>query len=215
MYQNLTQKVGSNWSLSSMTEDTLAFMVLDPIMNAFLDSSIEGIQYHGADYEPPESRTQKCIQAISKGQPTKHIRGRKRDRSGEASGRHVFLTEIKTSEHCKDHSDLVKLGSSLKDVIDSALYKNHRRQDVSRCRPVGFYLMHEAAQFQLPSDNDDLCVLEDAVEALELCRALVVRAAQEALIPPSSNSNSNNVRWNSNRIVSRCCIIMRFTCSSC
>ncbi|CAO0790194.1 unnamed protein product [Mucor circinelloides] len=33
-------------------------MIIDPIMNAFLDNEIQDVQYHGSDYELPESRAQ-------------------------------------------------------------------------------------------------------------------------------------------------------------
>ncbi|GAN05799.1 hypothetical protein MAM1_0102d05274 [Mucor ambiguus] len=63
MFDNLLQKISSSWQISKMTEGTLAYMIFDPIMNAFLDNTVKGIEYYGADSELPESRGRKLIQA--------------------------------------------------------------------------------------------------------------------------------------------------------
>ncbi|KAL7315435.1 hypothetical protein PS15m_004655 [Mucor circinelloides] len=91
MLESLVQKVSGNWMMANMTEDSLAMNILDPVLNAYINNDISGIQYNGSDYELPESRKRKMKQAASQGCQTDKVRGRKPDRSGSVNDKHVFL----------------------------------------------------------------------------------------------------------------------------
>ncbi|EPB80918.1 hypothetical protein HMPREF1544_12402, partial [Mucor circinelloides 1006PhL] len=213
MISNLLQKVSLSWKISAMTEDTLSYMIIDPIMNAFLDNEIHDVQYHGSDYELPESRARKLHQAAMYKQSAKNIRGRKPDRSASINGRHVFLAEFKTAKNAQDRSDLVKIGTLMKDVIDVSLQKGYPCEEVSvvgllvegencsihvmQSPSKALYCMHQINKFKLPLNQNDLETLVGTAVSFEICRAFVVHAAQQALHEPEEMSTANGIRWNS------------------
>lgn len=210
MFDNLLQKTSPKWQMAKMTEDTIAFMILDPIMNAFLDNTID-VEYHGADYELPESRGRKLMQADHTSQPTKNVRGRKPDRSASINGRHVFLAELKTAKNSHDRSDVVKIGTMMKDVVDMALQKGHQREEISvvgllvegencsihlmQSPSQAFYNMHQVRKFELPKNQSNVKVLLNTAISFELCRALVVKAVYQSSVAPEEGAQ--NVRWSS------------------
>ncbi|KAL7320691.1 hypothetical protein PS15m_000554 [Mucor circinelloides] len=213
MMSNLLQKVSLSWQISAMTEDTLSYMILDPIMNAFLDNEIQDVQYHGSDYELPESRARKLHQAAMYKQSAKNVRGRKPDRSASINGRHVFLAELKTAKKAQDRSDLVKIGTLMKDVIDVSLQKGYPCEEVSvvgllvegencsmhvmQSPSKALYCMHQISKFKLPLNQNDLETLVDTSVSFEICRAFVLHAAQQALHEPEEMATVKDIRWNS------------------
>ncbi|KAL9549143.1 hypothetical protein MBANPS3_005347 [Mucor bainieri] len=78
-----------------------------------------------------ERKLSNPVEALSlNGMSTQQIRGKRPDPSSDVNGRNVFLAELKTKKHCQNRSDLVKLGTLMKDVVHCVMMKNYSREDV-------------------------------------------------------------------------------------
>jgi hypothetical protein len=194
MLHNISQKINIETDAKGMSEDTFMMTILDPILYAYLDNTMDRIVHHGNDYACPESKQRKSSQAIHHNYLDSNIHGRRPDRSGQVNVRHghtLYICEAKTEAECRGRPDLAKLGSLMKDALDSALICGCPRADYStvgllcegRMMTIyvmdlvldGIYRMIEVDYLFLPMGMRDLATLSTIVEPLLNCRALVDR----------------------------------------
>ncbi|KAI8887000.1 hypothetical protein K501DRAFT_269379 [Backusella circina FSU 941] len=219
MLSNVSNKINLKTNFKDMSEDTFIMTIFDPIFYAYFDNTMDHIIHHGNGHVFPESKERKTKQAILHNYLDSHIHGRRADRSGQVDLRHkhtLYLVEVKTETECGGRPDLVKLGTLMKDALDSALMCGCPRVEYSSVgllcegRMVtvyvmdlvlnGVYRMIEVDYFFLPMSIRDLRSLSTIVEPLVNCRALVER-------------NKNLImRYHGNPVVD--CGFIRPTCKS-
>ncbi|KAG1142664.1 hypothetical protein G6F37_005198 [Rhizopus arrhizus] len=191
--KNVDSVVNNSWKSNSKEEDLFIknfvdTMVIDPLFNSYPND----IKKHGNRHALKESRHRKLKQAKKNGDNMTGLRGRAPDRSLELllkdTENHVFICEVKTSSASKDHPDLTKLGTMLKDVLDYALEKGVTQEYAitgllvegfhctiySMTLPVPkLYHMTAVRGFDLPKNATELGMLKNIIESTVICQGLI------------------------------------------
>ncbi|CAO3676280.1 unnamed protein product [Rhizopus stolonifer] len=194
MLDGISKKMVLKTNVKEMTEDTFMINILGPILYTYLDSTMDLLVHHGNDYDCPKSKERKTKQAILHNYLELNIHGRKSDRSGgviiRQNHKHIlYVCEVKTEAECNGRPDPVKIGSLMKDALDSALMCGCFRTEyftvglLCEGRMVtvyvldlafdGAYRMIEVDYFFLPMNLRDLKTLSTIIEPLLNCRALL------------------------------------------
>lgn len=168
MLLNYSERMNYNWNPTLMS-DSFKVNVFDPVFDPFFRGIGDTIN-HGADHFLTESVSRKKELALQFNESLAVVSGRKPGKSlqwhfNNRKQYHICLVEIKIESTAKGRPDLVKLGTMLKDCLDSMLNNSLKRQKcfifgmLQECRRCTLYSLYSPSNYFYAMQELDICFM--------------------------------------------------------